>query len=465
MINLKIMKKLILIGLILNLGFTNSDTPIGDSELNEKLLLGKYITCTQDSFLDNESIGKLIPLDSLRSKIIVAIGQSTHGSHESFLMQIELFKSCVANNDARIFCLESNYLQTLNINSYVHGGTIRRDSVIQSLGFWTWQTAEMLDFIEWMRYENSLRENSRKLSFVGMDIQDLQGTIGYFYNYLPGDLKSNADFKRTISPLLDSANYEQGFLKKSIVPLAYQIVDTLSAILDEFNKQSEGRYDGETSLLLNSPDILRKMISFDNCIDDKKFVDRDSLMAQNAIWVHETFASGKQVFLFAHNAHIARSHYLFMKRYNYKSVGTWLTEHYNGQYIAIATDFVKGTFNAKTVRSRTPLLNLLFHIELKYSPPKSCEIRKVPQHTLHTHIDSVNCNWVGLNLAMMENDSAITHSSNFMREMSIHSVGAVFFGESTFGSYEVIRSLRQYDIILFSRNSTATSLLDSAPDH
>ena len=108
-------------------------------------------------------------LEPLRAVIgdarIVSLGEATHGTREFFKLKHRILEFCVAELGFTVFVIEANFPETLAVNAYVLDGVGTAADALAGMRFWIWNTEEVLDLIEWMRWWNA--NNPRKVKFYG----------------------------------------------------------------------------------------------------------------------------------------------------------------------------------------------------------------------------------------------------------------------------------------------------------
>lgn len=111
----------------------------------------------------------LTDLEPLRAVIgdarIVSLGEATHGTREFFKLKHRVLEFCVAELGFTVFVIEANFPETLAVNAYVLDGVGTAADALAGMRFWIWNTEEVLDLIEWMRWWNA--NNPRKVKFYG----------------------------------------------------------------------------------------------------------------------------------------------------------------------------------------------------------------------------------------------------------------------------------------------------------
>lgn len=97
-------------------------------------------------------LNDFLPLDTLfKNKKIVGMGEATHGTKEFFNVKAGMFKFLATHCGYRIFTIEASYGGTLSVNDYVLYKKGNVTDAMKDLEYWTCDTEEVRDLIEWMR--------------------------------------------------------------------------------------------------------------------------------------------------------------------------------------------------------------------------------------------------------------------------------------------------------------------------
>jgi erythromycin esterase-like protein len=117
-------------------------------------------------------------LEPLRAMIgdarVVGLGEGTHGTREFFQAKHRLLEFLASEMGFSIFSIEANMPEAYALNDYVQGGQGDVNALIGGMYFWTWNTEEVRDMVEWMRAENARRAEAgiaERLQFTGFDMQ------------------------------------------------------------------------------------------------------------------------------------------------------------------------------------------------------------------------------------------------------------------------------------------------------
>jgi erythromycin esterase len=74
--------------------------------------------------------------------------------------------------------------EAFDINEFVLTGQGDPRKTLTALYFWTWNTEEVLEMIQWMRRYNANPHHKRKVKFYGFDMQFTSRAVKVLVNYL-----------------------------------------------------------------------------------------------------------------------------------------------------------------------------------------------------------------------------------------------------------------------------------------
>jgi erythromycin esterase len=122
---------------------------------------------------------------------IVALGEASHGTREFFQMKHRLLEYLVKEKGFTVFAIEGNWPEALAADRYIKAGEGDAASALASMYFWTWQTEEVRDMVEWMRAFNQAPGQHPTLTFTSFDMQTAkvaaQKALDYLKQYSPTD--------------------------------------------------------------------------------------------------------------------------------------------------------------------------------------------------------------------------------------------------------------------------------------
>src|SRR3954453_5038125 len=89
---------------------------------------------------------------------------------------------CVSQLGFTMIGFEAEYGATLAVNDYVLNGNGKAADVVAGMGFWTWDTEEVVELVEWVRTWNIA--NKRQVKFYGFDMQSSPASGMHLLSYL-----------------------------------------------------------------------------------------------------------------------------------------------------------------------------------------------------------------------------------------------------------------------------------------
>lgn len=290
----------------------------------------------------------------LKDVQIVGLGEATHGSREFFQFKHRMLEFLIEKMGFRIFAIEASYPACMNINEYVLYGKGDRAQALASQGFWTWDTNEVSDMIDWMRQYDSRVPSDKKVQFVGFDIQHYDQAFQVITDYLQKVSPDHvAAAQKAFEPLRLSDNQMESFMKLS-PERKQQIHANLVALyqfLEDHRKEflraaAETEYEG---VLMHA----RILVQFDEAygaplLDEKNpgasgAALRDRFMAENISRLLAMQRPGTRMVVWAHNGHIEKTGY----GEGIRSMGAHLKETGGNSYYALGFSFYEGSFQSR----------------------------------------------------------------------------------------------------------------------
>lgn len=391
----------------------------------------KRISFPLKSVNAGEDADDLAPMREIISNAtVVALGESTHGTADFFKMKHRLLEYLVLEMGFSIFAIEANMPECQRINDYVLSGKGNLKDLIRGMIFWTWDTQEVFDMVEWMRVYNLTA--GTKLKFTGFDMQfpELSAEI------IKKDLLL-ADFKSdSINPhsIIDEINNARAIFRNPSVSgqersEAYkklmQNISLLQAEIKRNQKYLESKIgQAEYQWLVQNTNLLEQSA--------KRLTDfgyRDKAMAENVLWLTKQ-NPGAKIVLWAHNGHIHKEHY---KECPFKPMGYYLAASLNDDYRTIC--FVTYGGNYTAVSDKTLRRDLVLIV-----PPKG---------SLEDSLKKVGHPIALINL----HEAKAAESKCLKGEVGIRSIGAVEEESTSFLPYNLRNG---YDGIIYIEKTTAS---------
>ncbi|WP_340075989.1 erythromycin esterase family protein [Leptobacterium sp. I13] len=255
--------------------------------------------------------------DIVKNSKIVALGEASHGSKEIFKMKHRIIKYLKEHMGFDIFSIEANMPESYMLNNYIVQNQGKPKELIKGMYFWTWNTQETLDMVNWMNEYNL--DHEEKILFTGFDMQYYQGAIN--------ELKKIVDKEEL--KILESLESELATSKANkLVPK-----DTFDEKLNHIKNWISENITNPKKKNWGIQNI--KIIN--QAIDKSSGRKRDLYMADNMSWIIENNPQSKFI-IWGHNGHIKKSRNV---------MGGYLSEKYGKDYLSIGFAFHKGVYTAK----------------------------------------------------------------------------------------------------------------------
>ena len=301
-------------------------------------------------------LDELIPLEALlKERKVVGMGEATHGTKEFFNMKAKMFKFLVTHCGYRIFTIEATYGGTLKVNDYVLYGKGNVLDAMRGMGYWTWDTEEVKDLIEWMKTYNTGKPENEKLKFYGFDPQSYKGPAIALADYIGEfDKQSLDEFLKGLSVLTDSSDlfFENPKYVNSSYHGNEQVAGIIFFLQNWFSekgnlyKSASGKIKYE--IACHNLVVLKQALLLKKSSEENYGFLRDSCMAENLRWIYELEQA--KMFAWAHNGHICKSLNLFETER--VCMGMFLDTIFGSAYYTIGFVFNKGSFQAFSSETR-----------------------------------------------------------------------------------------------------------------
>ncbi|MDQ4021642.1 MAG: erythromycin esterase family protein [Actinomycetota bacterium] len=103
---------------------------------------------------------------------VVGLGEATHGSREFFTLKHRLIEYLVTQQGFTVFALEADRDRCGALDAYVTTGEGDAVQGLRDVGYWTWNTQEVLALLIWLRGHNATVSAGRAVRVVGVDPSD-----------------------------------------------------------------------------------------------------------------------------------------------------------------------------------------------------------------------------------------------------------------------------------------------------
>jgi erythromycin esterase len=308
--------------------------------------------------------------DIVGSARIVALGEATHGTHEFFQMKHRLLEFLVEEMGFTVFAMEAYWAESNAINEYIQTGEGNASKLLEyiqtgegnaskllaDLGYWTWQTQEVLDLIEWMQEYNQ-DPNHQSLSFYGFDMQNAKEAIDQLLGYLmtvDPDSAASARSRLYCFSQFQIYSYQQtqyaqqeSEIKQSCRQDIERVVHDLIDHQKEYAAQSSL---ADFTLALQAGRVIQqaeKMAAAaeEGHVSANWFNSRDQAMAENVSWLLDHAGTDAKAVLWAHNVHLQTTDWEF-NGFRYRTMGVHLRQAFGDDLVVFGFSHFGGVFNA-----------------------------------------------------------------------------------------------------------------------
>jgi erythromycin esterase len=199
--------------------------------------------------------------------------------------------------DFTVFAIEAYWAESALINEYVQSGEGDVASLLAGLGYWPWQTREVLDLIEWMRVYNQTPGHT-PLGFYGFDMQNAGGAIDRLIAYLDTVDPEAAVSARENLACFDRFqvyNFQQSQYAEQPAPTRQHCSRQLQSVYDGM-LTNQGNYETVTSpdafaFAMQTARVIQQAENMTAAADQSDllprdwFNARDEAMAENVLWL------------------------------------------------------------------------------------------------------------------------------------------------------------------------------------
>lgn len=365
---------------------------------------------------------------------IVALGEATHGTREFFQAKHRLVEYCVAVLGFTIFGIEASFPECVAVNEYIQTGKGDAAEALAGTRFWTWNTEEVLELIEWMRWWNAHHET--KVVFFGFDMQFPTESALRLLDYLDAVAPELIEaYRIPLEPLTsDFAANLFPTLPESRRCATFACLDDLSNAFSEREDAWVARA-GEAAYRIARlhADVLRQCAQLRTNPDD--FNIRERAMADNVRTFLQIQGPNAKAVLWAHNGHVGRRTY---GRHNVRSMGDHLNEYFDHAYLPVGFAFHQGSFQAR----RQSDFRLVDHA-----------VSPAPGGSLDAALAAVGLPAFALDLRRIEYGESL--ADWLSTQPATRQIGAVY-SEQEAGNYFETRDPRiAFDILVFIESTTA----------
>jgi erythromycin esterase len=279
---------------------------------------------------------------------VVGLGEATHGTHEFFLIKHRLFEFLVSEMGFDTLAIEDSFAEAQAINDYVLDGTGDPASALRSMGYWVWNTQEMLDMVRWMREWNADPGHARKVRFFGIDMYKWASSTAAVRAYLTqADPAFAAEADALLIRFASDATRSRYNGKRNSEKRADAA--GFADLLRQFDAHHSAwaGVTGEEAWALARwhARVVGQCQSYWSTPNEKVMGNiRDESMADNVLWLRDFIGPEGRMAVWAHNGHVTGQD----RSWGMTPMGVYLKGALQGDYVSVGLHFDRGSFTSKT---------------------------------------------------------------------------------------------------------------------
>lgn len=300
----------------------------------------------------NDGIGRLCAMTDAAK--IVGFGEATHGSREFFQFKDRAFRTLVESCGFRGFAIEANFAAGEAIDDWVKGGEGDPEALVAGMGFWTWDTEEVLALVRWMRAYNLNRET--KLGFFGVDIQHAAPNLLTALDFLDRVDGADPSRRHPFSGYLAAARDQRGgyrYMAALADPDRQALLaqsESLAGYIERNRERLIAAGEPDSYLAAASGAIAAAWyFLMEGAEQDRRFRNlrsgydiRDRAMADLALMASRRLPDNGRLFLWAHNGHVTKDRF----EGDRQTMGRFLSAELGSGYLSVGFAFDRGRFQA-----------------------------------------------------------------------------------------------------------------------
>jgi len=301
-------------------------------------------------------------LDRVGDARFVLLGEGSHGTHDFYHARAEITKRLIIEKGFTAVAVEADWPDAYRVNRYVHGEGDDRDANAALAGFerfptWMWRNTVVLDFVEWLRDENSSRNDRGKTGFFGLDLYSLFSSMRTVVDYLERvdpDAARRARYRYSCFEHFGEDSQAYGYaasfnLTRSCEDEAVNQLVELDRRAMEYLSRSGGDdyFDAEQNarLVKNAEEYYRSMFrgrqSSWNLRDTHMVETVDALVAH-----YERHGRTPKIVIWTHNSHLGDARATEMGTRGELNVGQLIRQKYGDKAVLVGFTTYTGTVTA-----------------------------------------------------------------------------------------------------------------------
>jgi protein-L-isoaspartate(D-aspartate) O-methyltransferase len=319
--------------------------------------VAKLVREEAEPFEDLERADLDALLDRIGGSRVVLLGEATHGTSEFYRFRARLTRELILRKGFNVVAVEADWPDAAQIDRYVRGREAppAGGPTFSRFPTWMWRNREVSDFTHWLREHNAGAEPERKVSFHGLDVYSLYGSIASVLRYLGEVDPEAAKVARLRYGCLtpwerDPALYGQVALTRRFPICEAEVLTTLQEMLekrlDYVARDGERYIDAvqNARIVANAERYYRAMY-YDSA---ESWNLRDRHMFDTLLMVMSFRGPEAKAVVWEHNSHIGNAGATEMGARGELNVGQLARDHFRDEAYLIGFGTDHGTVAAAT---------------------------------------------------------------------------------------------------------------------
>lgn len=262
---------------------------------------------------------------------VIGLGENSHGAAALFRAKLALIQFFVREGGCTVVALEAPAIAIDAVNEYVQGRTSDQRSALEALAYPSWQTAEMLQIIEWLRDHN--RASGESVQLRGFDVQHPEIAITAAEKIIAD--ASDPELAVSMDSLRGAMAARPSRLAEALTLVS--ALGTRLSVTDRLTSADRIRLERylrilNSGLRMGRPDLGGK--------------SRDAYMADEVMALVQEVGSDGRIVLWADNTHVTCAGH---------AMGSTLCEQLHDGYIPVGFTFNRGLYSAYGPDLRYPV--------------------------------------------------------------------------------------------------------------
>ncbi len=369
---------------------------------------------------------------------VACLGEATHGTREFFEMKHRMLEFLVTQMGFNVFAIEATFPESFEINKYILTGQGDPAKALAGLYFWTINTEEVLDMIQWMRKYNAEPTHLKKIKFYGFDMQFPEKAALFVMAYLKKVDPMQAKHIEDQLAIVRNERRSEPF-KKMPRDAQDRLCSQIAKILRMLD-QNKPEYIAQSSI--EEWSIARQHLRVIQQYYSGGLKMRDQAMAENILWIKKHEGPTARMVVWAHNGHVATNQ---DNASGNKPMGWYLKRDLGKDMLVIGFCFNQGTFQAKTARR-----SALEKIDKK---PRRFTVGSAPIGSLDWTLAKAGLKLAAIDLRSIPKKGTVANW--FSKPHATRSLGAVYDPpeDNYYYAQDVITHM--FDVLIFVERSTS----------